>query len=412
MANSKKIVLLILSIVLLLDNSGISAACYSATSSLRPACTKNSAETVAREIMMQKASPVVSRIKLTVTEGKESMSQRALQMVLTDYYRAIAGKGYYVLGLATGSTPIRLYSLLVESAEKGLIDFNRIYTFNMDEYEGLDPGYTGNMTPQNPGDPNISYKAFMYKYLFGPLFARGLVTQQWIDTHVNIFDSNPDDAGKMCADYEEKIAGLGGVDTWIGGIGTDGHIAFNEPEGFRVEGGRRIPVDSKTMPDSISRRVQLVQSTIDNNSGFFEFIDRDNPAKGKRWIRHENNKLIFVPPHSKGAREITHDEALAMVPKTAFSIGIKTYKDARHQILMASGLNKAKAVSKGLYEAPDNNVALSLLQGCSNCDLIIDSQAATGVLPAPEAIYFVKEGLGFSHSSVRRGIVLAVKSAA
>ena len=357
-----------------------------------------------------KSHTAVNHIKLAVAEDKEFMSRQAFHMLLADYYKAVAEKGYYVLGLATGSTPIRLYELLIDAAEQSLIDFSKIYTFNMDEYEGLDPEHTGDMTPQNPGDPNISYKAFMYRHLFGPLYARGLVTQEWLNTRVNIFDPNPEDAEEMCAAYERKISELGGVDTWVGGIGSDGHIAFNEPRGYRIENNEKVPVDSGTTPDSVSRRVQLVQSTIDDNCSFFEFIDREYPSKGRRWVKEKNGRLVFVQPYTAGAREITHDEALAMVPKTAFSIGIKTYKDAKHQIIMANGSGKAEAVRKGMEEAPDNNIALSLLQDCPNCDVIIDTQAATGAVSAQE-IAHVKGTLKFSHSSARE-IILAIKSAA
>ncbi len=316
-----------------------------------------------------------NKIKLTVAADKEEVSQQALAMVLADYNEAMARKGHYVLGLATGSTPVRLYELLVEAAAQGKIDFSKVTTFNMDEYEGLPPEYVGNMSPQHPGDPDVSYKAFMYKHFFRPLFDKGLVTQDWINTHVNIFDSHSDDAEAMCAAYEAKIAELGGVDTWIGGLGSDGHIAFNEPKGYRIENGKQVPVDSGTTPDSVSRRVHLPWMTEYANVGFFRFIGRD-PKNGSRWVKWDRGRLVFVKPGTPGARPITRKEALAMVPKTAFSIGMRTYLNARHQIVLATGRGKADALHKGMDLAPDNDVALSLLQEAANCDLLVDTAAA------------------------------------
>lgn len=325
-----------------------------------------------------------AKIDLTVTADKEDMSHQAAQMVLADYRQAIQERGYYVLGLATGSTPIRTYQLLVEFAKQGLMDWSKIRTFNMDEYEGLRTEHIGNMTPQNPGDPDISYRAFMYHHLFRPLFEAGLMTQEQIDTNINIFSSNPENADEMTTAYERRIVEIGGVDTWIGGIGSDGHIAFNEPKGTVMRNGQEVEVDSATTPDCVSRRVYLTQSTVDDNCRNFEFIDGES-SKGRRWVKEEAGELISVKPGTEGAiREITHEEALAMVPRTAFSIGVQTYKNARHQIVMANGEGKADAVLAGVEGEPDNDCALSLLQGLPNCSLALD-QAAASKLTGPSS---------------------------
>ncbi|NQT95714.1 MAG: hypothetical protein HQ572_04620 [Candidatus Omnitrophica bacterium] len=323
-----------------------------------------------------------NRMKLTAVRDYDAMSRLVAYKVLIDYRKAIAEKDYYVLGLPTGSTPIGLYGILVRFAESGLMDFKKIITFNMDEYEGLDPEYVGNMTPENPGNPDISYKAFMYHHLFKPLFDRGLILQEDINRNVNIFESNPQDAGRMCAEYERRMDTVGGVDTFIGGIGPDGHIAFNEPDGFVIREGRNAAVSSGTTPECESRRVFLTQETVDANVDFFEFYGRD-PKNGRRLVKQEGGRLIFVEQGTRGAREITHEEALSKVPRSAFSIGIMTYKRARHQIVMANGENKASPVAKGMEDKPDNNLALSLFHVCPNCELIITTDAASQLTNPP-----------------------------
>jgi len=275
-----------------------------------------------------------NRIKLTIVRDYNAMSCLVAYMVLIDYKKAIAEKGCYVLGLPTGSTPSGLYKILVKFAEAGLMDFKKVITFNMDEYEGLGPEYVGNMTPLDPGDPNISYKAYMYQQLFKPLFDRGLISQEDINKNVNMFESNPMNADEMLAEYEKKIEELGGIDTSIGSTNPEGHIAFNGPKSYVITDGKRIDVDSGTTPESVSRRVYITQATVDVNRRFFEYIDGDH-SKGRRWVVENGNNLVFVKdPQTKGAREISHDEAIAAVKRTAFSIGVKTFKDARHKIIL------------------------------------------------------------------------------
>lgn len=143
-----------------------------------------------------------------------------------------------VLGLATGSTPIGTYKLLVESYQQGNLDFSKVKSVNLDEYCGLD------------GSHDQSYRYFMNTNLFN---------------HVNIDMANTNvpngiatDLEQECKRYDRLIEELGGVDLQLLGIGHNGHIGFNEPNEFF---------------DKTTHVVDLKQSTIDANSRFFEKIE-------------------------------------------------------------------------------------------------------------------------------------------
>ncbi len=141
-----------------------------------------------------------------------------------------------VLGLATGSTPVRTYEELVRMNREGL-SFSRLTTFNLDEYWGLD------------GEHPQSYRFFMNHTFFN-----GTDIQPW-NTHVP--NGTAVDADLECEAFEARIRACGGVDLWLLGIGRNGHIAFNEPS---------------SAPDSRTRLVDLTESTIAANSRFFERV--------------------------------------------------------------------------------------------------------------------------------------------
>ena len=139
-----------------------------------------------------------------------------------------------VLGLATGSTPVRTYAELVRANREGL-SFSRLTTFNLDEYWGLDGTH-----PQS------------YRYFMNHTFFASTDIQLW-NTHVP--NGMAVDADLECEAFETKIRACGGVDLWLLGIGRNGHIAFNEPG---------------SGSDSRTRLVDLTESTIAANSRFFE----------------------------------------------------------------------------------------------------------------------------------------------
>jgi glucosamine-6-phosphate deaminase len=182
----------------------------------------------------------------------------------------------FVLGLPSGSTPIDMYKYLIELNNKKLISFKNVVTFNMDEYVGL---------------PKTHPQSYYY-YMFNNFF-------NYIDIdikNINILDGNAKDLENECNLYEEKIQSLGGMALLIGGVGEDGHIAFNEPS---------------SSLNSVTRVKTLNYSTILANSRFF------------------NNNVDLTP-------------------KLSLTIGIKTIMDANDIIILAKGINKSHAVANAI----------------------------------------------------------------
>ncbi|KAJ6145226.1 hypothetical protein N7470_009121 [Penicillium chermesinum] len=177
----------------------------------------------------------------------------------------------FVLGLPTGSSPEIIYKILVQRHRAGEISFKNVVTFNMDEYVGL------------PRDHPESYHSFMYKHFFSHVD----IPPQ----NINILDGNSADPAAECASFEARIAQYGGIELFLGGVGPDGHIAFNEP-GSSLSSRTRV----KT----------LAYDTILANSRFFD---------------NDVNK----------------------VPRMAMTVGIQTIMDAREVVIVATGAHKAFA---------------------------------------------------------------------
>ena len=115
----------------------------------------------------------------------------------------------FVLGLPTGSSPLGMYKALIDLHKKGVVSFKNVVTFNMDEYVGLQQAH-----PE-------SYYSFMWNNFFNHI--------DIVKANVNILNGNAADLEAECERYEAKIKEYGGIDLFLGGIGPDGHIAFNEP---------------------------------------------------------------------------------------------------------------------------------------------------------------------------------------
>ena len=169
-------------------------------------------------------------MKVYLAEDYQEMSRFAANLIAS----RVALRPDCVLGLATGSTPIGTYQLLVEQHKKGELDFSRIKTVNLDEYVGLD------------GNHDQSYRYFMQKNLFD---------------HINIDPANThvpngmaQDLAAECTRYDDMIQEMGGIELQILGIGHNGHIGFNEPDDV-------VPMDTHV--------VDLKESTIQANSRFF-----------------------------------------------------------------------------------------------------------------------------------------------
>ncbi len=214
-------------------------------------------------------------MEIVVCKDYNDMSLRAAEMAAG----IMKGKARFVLGLATGSTPVGMYRRWAELNQAGQLDFSNVTTFNLDEYIGLPPEH----------DQSFAY--FMFDNLFN---------------HVNI-DKNrvhipcgmAEDYDAYCRKYEEMIREAGGIDLQILGIGSNGHIGFNEP--------------ADTFSEN-THTVDLTESTIRDNSRFFASAD--------------------------------------LVPRRAVTMGIGTILRTRRIIMVVSGANKAAAL-KAMKEGPE-----------------------------------------------------------
>ncbi|MDY6952993.1 MAG: glucosamine-6-phosphate deaminase [Thermodesulfobacteriota bacterium] len=195
-----------------------------------------------------------------------------------------------VLGLASGSTPLRLFRKMVAGFTAGEVDFSSVYTFNLDEYVGLKPDH-----PQ-------SYHCFMRTNLFD---------------HVNLNKDNvhflrgvPEDIGRHCEDYEQQIREVGGIDLQILGIGRNGHIGFNEPTSSLA---------------SRTRMVMLTQATIRDNERFFpnkEDVPRRALTMGVGTIL-EAEEILLLATGSRKALALTamiEGPVTAMCPASALQM--------------------------------------------------------------------------------------------
>jgi len=210
----------------------------------------------------------------------------------------------FVLGLPTGSSPLGMYKELIGLNKKGVVSFKNVITFNMDEYVNL------------PEDHPESYHSFMWNNFFSHIDIQ--------KENVNILDGNANDLQAECANYEKKIKDVGGVELFIGGIGPDGHVAFNEPGSSLL---------------SLTRVKTLTYDTIVANSRFF-------------------------------------DNDISKVPKTALTVGVKTVMDAREVLIIVSGHNKARALQKVVEEGVNHMWTVSALQLHPKGIIVCDDAAA------------------------------------
>ena len=178
-------------------------------------------------------------MRLQVLENYKEMSVKAASIVASQ----VILKPNSNLGLATGSTPLGMYDNLVEMYEKNLVDFEKVVTFNLDEYVGL------------AADHPQSYNYYMFDNFFDMVN----VSQD----NINIPSGIEDDLDQVCKNYDQKIENYGGIDLQVLGIGKNGHIGFNEP-------------DNKLRTST--HIVELTDETINDNSRFFDSID-DVPKK-------------------------------------------------------------------------------------------------------------------------------------
>ena len=241
-------------------------------------------------------------MKIIKTADYNEMSRKAANLIGAQ----VIMKPNCILGLATGSSPIGTYKELIKRCEEGDLDFSQVKSVNLDEYKGL------------PRDNDQSYYYFMNHNLFD---------------HINIDKANTHvpngmepDAEKECANYEELIKSLGGVDLQLLGLGHNGHIGFNEPaEEF----------------DKVTHCVDLQESTIEANKRFFESADD--------------------------------------VPRQANTMGIGTIMSAKKIVVVVSGEDKADIVKRAFSGPVTPSVPASILQMHPDVTVICDAAAYSKV---------------------------------
>lgn len=242
-------------------------------------------------------------IQINIVRNYSAMSKKAANIIAGQ----INIKNNSVLGLATGSTPEGMYKELVVMYNNEAIDFSEITTFNLDEYYCL--------SKNNPQ----SYAHYMNHHLFN---------------HVNMpMDSQfipnglSEDVETVCKAYDRRIEACGNIDIQVLGIGTNGHIGFNEPD-IKFEAGTHL--------------VQLDQETIKANARFFDSIND--------------------------------------VPREAISMGVRNIMHAKKLVLLASGLAKAGILAEMLFGPVTPNVPASVIQLHNDVTLILDEAAASVIV--------------------------------
>ena len=237
-------------------------------------------------------------MKIYRAENYDAMSRQAANILSAQ----VILKPDSVLGLATGSTPVGMYRQLVNWYEKGDIDFSQVHTVNLDEYLGLAP------------DHDQSYRYFMQQNLFDHINVR--------PENTNVPNGLASDPEAECRRYNEVIAGLGGIDLQVLGMGHNGHIGFNEPEeAFELE----------------THVVDLTENTIQANARFFASKDE--------------------------------------VPRRAITMGIKAIMQARHILVVVSGEDKAEIVRRAFAGPVTPLVPASILQMHPHLSLVGDEAA-------------------------------------
>jgi len=209
----------------------------------------------------------------------------------------------FVLGLPTGSTPLGTYIELIELYKAGKVTFKNVITFNMDEYVGIEKSH-----PQ-------SYHTFMWVNFFSQIDIN--------PANVNLLDGNAPDLRMECGRYEAKIKAVGGIDLFLGGVGADGHIAFNEPGSS---------LTSRTRDKALNTDTKIVNSRFFNND-------------------------------------------VNQVPKIALTVGVGTIMDAQEVLILVTGHNKARALHKAIEGAVNHMWTISALQLHSHGMIVCDEDA-------------------------------------
>ncbi|XP_059062364.1 glucosamine-6-phosphate isomerase isoform X1 [Achroia grisella] len=243
-------------------------------------------------------------MRLIILDDASTVADWAAQFVLQRITQFAPGPGrHFVLGLPTGGTPLGMYRKLVQFHKEGRLSFKYVTTFNMDEYVGL------------PREHPESYHYYMWNEFF-----------KHVDIDPNnshVLDGNAPDLVAECHRFEDLIQKAGGVHLFIGGIGPDGHIAFNEPGSSLV---------------SRTRVKTLAYDTLDANKRFF-------------------------------------GNDMSKVPRQALTVGVGTVMDAKEVMILITGVHKSLALAKAVEEGVNHMWTVSAFQQHPQALFVCDEDA-------------------------------------
>ena len=254
-------------------------------------------------------------MRVVIQENYDKMCKWAANYIAARI-NAHTGDKPFVLGLPTGSSPLGVYRELARMNKAGAVTFKNVVTFNMDEYLGL------------PREHDQSYWYFMWSNFFDHIDIP--------KENVNILNGMAEDPEAECARYEAKIAALGGIDLFLGGIGVDGHLAFNEPF---------TSLTSRTGVRVLTSDTRIV------NSRFFG----NDPGQ---------------------------------VPAKALSVGVGTVMDSREVLILINGHNKARALAASVEGGVSQKWTCSALQ-THPAAIIACDEPACGELTVDTYKYFL-----------------------
>ncbi|KGA24712.1 glucosamine-6-phosphate deaminase [Pectobacterium brasiliense] len=221
----------------------------------------------------------------------------------------------FILGLPTGSSPLEAYKSLVAMYKAGLVSFKHVVTFNMDEYVGL------------PTDHPESYHTFMHQNFFNHVD----IPRE----NINLLNGNAEDTTAECRRYEEKIKSYGKIHLFMGGVGNDGHIAFNEPA------------------SSLASRTRIKTLTEETRIANSRFFGGD----------------------------------VSLVPKFALTVGVGTLLDAEEVMILVTGRNKAQALQAAVEGNVNHMWTISCLQLHAKAIMVCD-EPSTMELKVKTVKYF------------------------
>ena len=254
-------------------------------------------------------------MRLIIEDTQENAGRWAAHYIVGQINKKQAAGGTFVLGLPTGSTPLTTYKELIALNKAGKVSFKDVVTFNMDEYVGL------------PEEHPESYHSFMWNTFFNHV--------DITPANVNILNGNAPDLQKECDEYEEKIRRAGGIDLFLGGVGEDGHLAFNEPF------------------SSLNSRTRVKTLTTDT--------------------RIANSRFFGGNPDN--------------VPAHALTVGVGTVMAAREVLILCNGHNKAAALKAAVEGSITQMWTISALQ-LHQHGIIVCDEAATDELKHGTYKYF------------------------